>query len=464
MTTGLRPLSPRLPAGLRTVLGGPRGARAVPATGGRAGLGPVAPVVLLLGLPLVVAVLRQASCASTGWEGRAPLWRMCGSPLLASVTPDGAGRGVFAYLTGGVPSLDVPVLQGLTTTLLATLAPGTGLGQQRVVLVLWLLLAAVVLAGLVVVVATVRGTRAADPVALALSPVLAVSVLLSADLVPVALATVAVWAWTRRRPELAGALAGLAVLGGRPAVLVLVALAVTPPAGLRSATRRLLTAAGVSLLVVVGPLAALDAGVLVRPLEAWWNGSAGAGSLLFVPELALHPLGGPTVAVVSLLGLVLAIGLVLLLASRTPAPPVADLALLGVAAALLTAPSFTPGAAIWLVPFVALAGIRWRDHLVWAGAEAVHLVAHYGWLVAASDPAKGLPAGWYATALALRLLAVGRLAWVVWARASWGERGEAPWDHRPDRHPPPDRVVDGAEADPGVDPGGLGRDRAPGYA
>lgn len=380
---------------------------------------------------------------------------MCGSPLLSSVTPDGAGRGVFAYLTGGIPGLDVPVLQGLTTATLATLAPGSGLDEQRGVLLLWALVAAVVLAGLVVAVGTVRGTFAADPVALALSPVLAVAVLLSADLVPVALATVAVWAWSRRRPELAGALAGIAVLGGRPALVVLVALAVTPPTGLRAATRRLLTSAAVALLLVVGPLAALDAEVLLRPLRAWWSGGAGAGSLLLVPELALRPLGAATVATVSLLGLVLAVGLVLLLASRAPTPPTADVALLGLVVTLLTAPAFTPGAAVWLVPFVALAGIRWRDHLVWAGAEAVHLVAHYAWLVAATDPAKGLPAGWYATALVLRLLAVGRLAWVVWARSAWDEPAEPR---------AADPVPSGPDPRDDPDPAGFGRDREPGYA
>lgn len=406
----------RLPPGLQTGLGGPRGARAPRAPGGVAAL---APVVLLLGVPLVVAALRQASCATDGWSGRAPIWRQCASPLLAAVAEDGGHRGVLAYLTGGAPDLDAPVLQGTTTALLATLAPGTAIAEQRWVLVLWLVAAAVLLAGLVVVVGTVRGTAAADPVALALSPVLALAVLLSADLVPVALATTAVWAWTRRRPEVAGALAGVAVLGGRPALVVLLALALTPPPGVRDATRRLLVAAGAALLLVVGPLAALDLGLLVRPLQAWWTTGAGPGSPLFLPSLARHPLGTSSAAVVSLLGLLLAAGLVLVLAGRRPRPATADLALLGLVVVLLTGTSFPVASALWLLPFVALVGIRWRDHLVWAGAEAAHLAAFFGWAASQSDLARGLPPAWYATVLALRLLAVGRLGWVVWARASW---------------------------------------------
>lgn len=407
----------RLPEGLLTALGGPRGARA---RSRAADAGRLAPVVLLLGLPLVVAALRQASCADHGWEGRAPVWRQCASPLLASLVEDDAGRGVWAYLTGAVP-LDLPVLRGVVATGLATLAPGAGIGEQRWVLVLWTLLAAVVLAGLVVAVGTVRGAPDADPVALALSPVLALSVLLSTDLVPVALAVVAVWAWARHRPELAGVLLGLAVLGGPQALLVLLALAVVPPPGVPRAVRRLLTSVAVTTLLVVGPVAALDLGTLVRPLRAWWTGGAGPGSLLFVPELALHPLGPGAVAAISVLGLLLAAALVVVLAARRPAPPVAGVALVGLVAALVTAPSAPVTAALWLVPFVALAGVPWRDHLVWAGAEAVHLVAWYGWVSAQTDTAHGLPAGWYATALTLRVLAVTRLGWVVWARASWGD-------------------------------------------
>ncbi|KRE63597.1 hypothetical protein ASG78_01495 [Nostocoides sp. Soil756] len=423
----------RLPEGLLTALGGPRGSRARRPSWR---FGVPAPLVLLLALPLGVAALRQASCAAHGWAGRAPLWRQCASPMMSAVGVDGP-QGLLAYLTGRV-GVELPLPQGFVTSALVTLAPGSGLQQQRGVLVLWAVVAAVLSAGLVVAVATVRDTPRADAVAVALSPVLAVSVLLSVQLVPVALAAGGLWAWQRRRPELAGALLGVAVLSGRPAVAVLLAMALVPPPGVADAVRRLLRAAGTALLLVVGPVAAIDLGLVLRPLSAWWGGGAGAGSPWFVPELARHPLGPATVAVLSLLGLALAAGLVVVLSTRRPRPAAADLALLGVVVVLLTGASFRPADAVWLVPFVALAGVRWRDHLVWAGAEATHAVALYTWLDAATDPAKGLPAGWYAAALSLRLMAVGRLAWVVWARASW----EGPPPAGTLARLPPERPVD----------------------
>ena len=414
-STGSGP-PPRFPPGSRAALGGGRGVFARPA---RTGVARLAPVVLLLAPGLVVAALRQAACATRGWEGGVPVWRQCGSPLLSSLVDQRAGLGLPGWLTGEVPLVWAP-LPAAVTTALATVVSGDGTGQQRGVMVLWLVLSAVVLAGLVVLVGTVHGHPWADPVALALSPVLALTVLLSADLAAVACGVGAVWSWSRRRPELAGALVGLTLLGGRPGVAVLLALAVSPPARVRRAVPRMLVAAGVTVLLVLGPLVAADVGVLTRPLRAWWGGGAQAGSPWFVPVLAGSPLSAGQVAGLAALGMLLALGLVLVAASRRPRPATADLALLGVVVLLLTGPTAPVTAALWLVPLVALAGVGWRDHLLWAGAEVVHAVAWYAWLAATDDPGRGLPAGWYAAALVLRLLAVGRLGWVVWARASWG--------------------------------------------
>ncbi len=95
---------------------------------------------------------------------------------------------------------------------------------------------------------------------------------------------------------------------------------------------------------------------------------------------------------IAALGMLLAVALVVLLARRRPRPVVAAAALVGLCAALSTAASFQPWAALWLVPFVALVGIGWRDHLLWAGAEAVHAVAMFGYLDYLVDPAHGLAA------------------------------------------------------------------------
>ena len=409
---------PVLPPGLNTAIGGPRGRRLrSPARGPLARL---APVVLLLALPLSAAALRQAGCLADGWRGSVPVWRQCAAPAVEALPTGSLGSGLTAYLGGGLRVAE-PVLSGALSSLLATIAPGVASGQQRWFLALWVVLTAAVLAGLVVAVGTVRRHPDADPVALALSPVLALTVYRSTDLLPLALAVVALWAWSRERERLAGVLAGLALLAGPLSAVVLLAMALVPGRGGPDARRRLLVTTGVTLAAVAVPVALVDAGLLTAPFTAWREAGAGPGSPWYLFTLAGYPVGdGPVVAIVAL-GALLTVVLVVLMARRRARPVVGAVALVGLCAALCTAASFPPWSALWLVPFVALAGIRWRDHLLWAGAEAVHAVAMFGYLDSLADPAHGLPPGWYAAALTLRLLAVGWIARQAWVGASWGD-------------------------------------------
>jgi hypothetical protein len=381
-------------------------------------------VVLLLALPLSVAALRQAGCLALGWKGDTPVWRQCSAPVVQAVGGGDPGSGLAAWLGAGLRSAQ-PVLSGAVTSALSRIAPGVATGHQQWFLALWVLLTAAVLGGLVVAVGTVRRHPDADPVALALSPVLALTVYRSTDLLPLALAVVALWAWSRDRERLAGVLGGLALLAGPLSAVVLLAMLLLPSSGGRDSVRRLLVTTAATVGVVAVPVALVDAGLLTAPWRAWARGGAGPGSPWYLFTMAGFPIGARQVALIAALGVLLAVALVVLLARRRPRPVVAAAALVGLCAALSTAASFQPWAALWLVPFVALVGIGWRDHLLWAGAEAVHAVAMFGYLDYLVDPAHGLPPGWYAAALLLRLAAVAWLAREAWVRASWGDAAPA---------------------------------------
>jgi hypothetical protein len=87
-------------------------------------------------------------------------------------------------------------------------------------------------------------------------------------------------------------------------------------------------------------------------------------------------------------------------------------------------------AALWLLPLLALVGVRWRDHLLWAGAEVAYFVGVWLYLAAQSVRDRGLTPGAYGTLLVVR---VGALVWLVvqvWrvARRRWpvGEGDEEP--------------------------------------
>jgi uncharacterized membrane protein len=97
---------------------------------------------------------------------------------------------------------------------------------------------------------------------------------------------------------------------------------------------------------------------------------------------------------------------------------VAEVALVLVAVALLTGKAFPVQASLWLLPLVALCGLRWRAHLVWAGAEALHFVMVWLYVGGLSKPDRGLPPGWYAVFLVIRVAAVAYLVWQVWRTAA----------------------------------------------
>ncbi|MFL6176576.1 MAG: glycosyltransferase 87 family protein [Ornithinibacter sp.] len=413
---------PVLPPALSTPVGGPGGRRLRVVE--RGPLARLAPVVLLLAVPLSVAALRQAGCLARGWGGEIPVWRQCSAPVVQAVGAGDPGGGLAAWLGSGLRPAQ-PVLSGAVTSVLSRIAPGVATGHQQWFLALWVLLTAAVLAGLVVAVGTVRRHPDADPVALALSPVLALTVFRSTDLLPLALAVVALWAWSRDRERLAGVLGGLAVLAGPLSAVVVLAMVLVPAPRRRDASRRLLVTAAVTVAAVAVLVALVDARVLTAPWRAWARGGAGPGSAWYLFTMAGFPVGAGQVALIAALGILLAGVLSVLLARRRPRPVVAAVALVGLCVVLSTAASFQPWVALWLVPFVALVGIGWRDHLLWAGAEGVHAVAMFGYLDYLVDPAHGLPPGWYAAALLLRLAAVGWLARQAWVRASWGDAAAA---------------------------------------
>ena len=106
--------------------------------------------------------------------------------------------------------------------------------------------------------------------------------------------------------------------------------------------------------------------------------------------------------------LALAVGAVLALTPQRR-PAVAEVSLVMLAIVLVTGTTLTPQASLWLLPLVALVGLRWRDHLIWAGVEAAYFVAVWLYIAGLTTPDRGLPPGDYAV-FAARAGGGGRLA------------------------------------------------------
>lgn len=389
------------------------------------------PVALLAALPVLASVWKQGPCLDRGWGGQEPFWRFCYSDLAVTTQTAGAERGLTAYLAGDVP-LDQPPLTGALVSLVAGLGPGGDvLATQRWVIGVWAVLAVVALCLMAWWVRDVdeRDDTGApgrlDPLHVVLAPVAALTVLLSPDLLGVVLATGGLWAWSRRNPLLAGALLGAGLMARTyPGLLLLVVAAHAWRTGRERELGRLGLGAVGAVAVTALPMLLTSPSTLTRSWSAWGDSLAGLGAVWYVPTLAGSAWSAGVLTVVAVVGIVLAVVLAGLLVLGSPTTPrIGAAALVLVAAVLVTGKSFPVQASLWLVPLVALAGLRWRDHLVWALAEGVHFVAVWLYLAGLQNADRSLPASWYAVALLGRVAAVVFLAVRAWQTATISARG-----------------------------------------
>ncbi len=399
-----------LPEGATEVVGGPLGRHAAAAT--RSWRRLVPQIVALVVLPVAASVVQKGHCLSDGWSGTDQFWRACFSDLPAQYELGGLAGGLPAYLDGGA-RLDQPVLSGAVMATLGGLVPaGDALDETRWYLLLWAVVATALLMATVWCTAATRPRHLDAATQVALSPVVVLTVLLSDDVVAVALVAGAMLAWERRWLTAAGLLLGLGVTTRGYVLAVALALAYTAWRSdrLRDAVR-VLGSGLVAALAVAVPFAVAGGGALTASPRAWWSAPASYGSPWLLPHLAGVDLPVGAVTALAVLGWLAAAGAgIAVVRGVWRPPPWPTVALVVVAVVLVTSKSVPVQASLWLLPLAALAGLRWRDHVLWAGAEAIHFVAVWLYIGGQSVPDRGLPAGWYAVALLLRLAAIG---WVV---------------------------------------------------
>ena len=394
-----------LPRRALAVAGGPLGRHASARAAGW--VATLVPLLALTGGAMALSVVQRAHCIQQGWSGSDQFWHGCFSDL---------------------PSLYQLVLTGAVMSLLGGLVPdGSFLDQTRWYVALWAVLAAVCALAIVWLTAASRPRHVAAAVHVALSPVLVLTALLAPDIVGVLLVSAGIFAWARRRPVLAGVLLGLAVTARTYPLLVLLALVLLGArTGRFAAVGRALAGAGVAVAVVLLPFLVGNPGAILRTYQVWWDATPGLGSPWMLPQLVgltSVPPGMATLLAVCGTVLALLVGAVFVLGT-TRRPTLAEAALVLVALSLLVGKAFPVQSSLWLVPLVALCGLRWRDHLMWAVPEALHFAMVWLYVAGLSTPDRGLPAQWYAFFMALRLAGVVWLVVRVWQRAA--ARAEAP--------------------------------------
>jgi hypothetical protein len=442
------------------VVGGPAGRRVASARG----FWRAATVLVLLGMvALGLGVVQKQHCRSAGWKTPDQFWHACYSDIPVLFATKGLGG-------SDRPGLQQAVRDGAFGSPLRAAAMWAVSGlvdddAPKVAPRRFFDLSAVVLGGLlattVVLVVAAAGRRRWDAAHVAIAPILVTVGVVNYDLLGVTLLTAALVAWSRCRPLLCGVLLGLAV-GAEPltAVVAVAVFVVALRAGrLRSfgilAASAALTVVGLRLLLFPGLSGGLSA--------SWQSFKAavpGYGSIWLVPQLLAQsrpsgagfwysgpPIGASAATAGSLLAMVVVVVVAVALGLASEYRP--RLALLGlfvVASCLVVSKSVPVQASLILLPLIALAGLRWRDHLIWATAEIAYFVGTWLYIAWVSKPDRGLPAGFYLVLLLLRLAAIAWLAAQAMRASLHAERDpvRAPEDGGPGRDDPLGGPVDEA--------------------
>jgi uncharacterized membrane protein len=386
-------------------VGGPAGRRVRPGTGWWT---PLRVVLALATVVFALGVIERGYCRDIAWprDNGQQYAHACYSDIPHLYRERGLAEGHVPYFDGGGhPPLEYPVLTGLVvgvTGAIARTADGLDAGAVRFYDVNALLLGMFALV-LVVAVFRLAGRRPWDAALVAAAPVLALTGTINWDLVAVALSTLALLAWARARPVLAGVMLGLAVCAKFYPLLLL------GPLFLLCLRAHRLRHFGTTALSAVLTWLVVNAPVVIGAPDGWkafyaFNQRRGAdfGSVWFVLErrgVDLPPLNA--LAVVTFLVLGGAIAWLTLRAPRRPRLP--QVAFLVLVAFVVTNKVWSPQYALWLLPLAALARPRWRDLLIWQAGEVLYFFAVWYYLLGAQDADRALPPEFYYRVVWLRL-------------------------------------------------------------
>ncbi len=381
-------------------IGGPPGRHA---GGGKASANAALAAMAVGTVVYLLGVFWRYGCRTTDATHYPDSFRlMCYSDIGILYRARGLVLGHIPYLqTGDYQVLEYPVLTGALVDIERRIAQlfgapvGAGLSDQQQLVssnlffdvnqvVLFVFFAVAVWAQL----RTMRG-RPWDAMLLAASPCVAATALINWDLFPVALTALALMFWSRSRPVLCGVLLGLGMAAKLYPALILGPLLLLCLRGRRMPEfGRTLAAFVLSWLVVNVP-------VMVLAPQGWlafWSFNsdrqADLGSIWYVFSLAGHPVGNLNLVSTALLLLgCAAIGVLILLAPRRPR--IGQVAFLVLVVFLVTNKVYSPQYVLWLLPLLVLARPRWRDWLIFTGAEMFYYGAIWWHLAGVLSPGNG---------------------------------------------------------------------------
>jgi uncharacterized membrane protein len=397
--------------GASTLIGGPVGRRAVT---GRSWWSPLRVVLLLAVLASALGAAIDTPCVGTSWtDGDEQFSRGCYSDIVHLYWGRGIDEGVLPYVedpaTTGDQEVEYPVLSGAVMYLLGVPVPDSWSedARARTYFALNALAIALLLAVTVWATALTVRRRPWDAAMVALAPGMVLASTINWDLWAVSATALALLAWARRYPVLAGLLIGLGASFKFYPVLLLGPLLVLC---LRAGRLRYwaLTASAALFMWL-----AANVPIMVARFDGWsrfYVFSSERGADFGSPWLVARDLFGfdPPIEQLNLLAsgifliACLAIGVLILVAPRRPR--LHQVLFLTVAAFAVTNKVYSPQFVVWLIPLAVLARPRWRDFLWWQAAQVVYFFAVWWYIIWLATPERGLPESYYWAAIAVHVV------------------------------------------------------------
>lgn len=399
-------------AGASAALGGPIGRHANPA---RSWWSPIRILLLLAILASALGAAIDSPCSTQAWgDNYANFTRGCYSDIPLLYTSRGIDEGVIPYVqdpaTTGDAEVEYPVLTGavMYATALPISHDWSEATRMRVYYAVNAILIALLLSVAVWATALTVRRRPWDAAMVAVAPGMVLASTVNWDLWAVAATSLALLAWARRYPVLAGVLIGLGASLKFYPLLVLGPLLVLC---LRAGRLRhwVLTFGAAAVMWLAANLP-----IMVARFDGWarfyrFSSERGAdyGSPWLVARDAFSfdpPIGQLNLwATGVFFGFCVAIALLILLSPRRPR--LHQVVFLTVAAFAITNKVYSPQFVVWLIPLAVLARPRWRDFLWWQAAQVVYFFAVWWYIIGAATPEKGLPASYYWAAIGVHVMA-----------------------------------------------------------
>jgi uncharacterized membrane protein len=356
------------------------------------------PLRVLIALVLASSVLMYAQklpCRSQNWNGF-QYSHACYNDVYPLYFGEGLDKGKVPYLDthGNNQNVEYPVLIGAAmevgSKVVSRFSP-SGRGQ-RFVDVTWFML---MIAALITVIATALTNRRRiwDAAMVAAAPSLILAGLINWDLLAVALTSLAMLAWARKRVFVSGLLFGLAIATKfYPLLLFAPLFMVCFRARRLQAFFVALGGAALSWAIVdvpvwiVAPTGFKTFYLFNRDRDPDW------GSIWYAFERIFGiSLGHKTVNVYDAgLTVMALLGVAALTFGAARRPRLPQVFFLSLALFLVVNKVYSPQYVLWLLPLFALARPRWRAFLVWQFAEVLYFLGIWLYLLEQSHPGKGL--------------------------------------------------------------------------